>query len=294
MRDTNQQLSGETKQKIADDLRNYVQHAAGGSANKASKMLKNVSNAYVSQILNGKWDMISDDAWRNIQKQVSNLNPDWVSVDTTANKALLRLFEDAKEFSNVFGIIAEAGAGKSHTCAQFSVKENVFLVSCSEFYNRKSFLTDLLRVMGKDSGGYTVGEMMAHVINQIRKLEKPIIILDEADKLSDQVLYFFISLYNMLEDQCGIILLATDFLEKRVERGLRLNKKGYKEIYSRLGRKFIQIRQPNRADMTRVIQANGIADPLVIARIINESEGDLRRVKRLVHASKRKGEGNDT
>lgn len=293
MRDTNQQISADLKEQIAKDLRTYVQNAAGGSANKASKMLKNVSNAYISQIMNGKWEMISDDAWRNIQKQVCNLNPDWVSVETTANKALMRLFEDAKQFSNVFGIIADAGAGKSHTCAQFASQENVFLVSCSEFYNRKSFLTDLLRVMGKDSGGYTVGEMMAHVINQIRKMDRPIIILDEADKLSDQVLYFFISLYNMLEDQCGIILLATDFLEKRVERGLRLNKKGYKEIFSRLGRKFIQIKQPTRADMNKVIQANGISDPLIIARIINESEGDLRRVKRLVHAAKRKGEGND-
>lgn len=292
MSNTNQTLSGETKQQIADDLRNYVQNSAGGSGNKASKMLKNISNAYISNMINGKWDAISDDAWRNVQKQVSNLSNAWVSVETTSNKALMRLFEDAKEFSNVFGIIAEAGAGKSHACAEYAKTDNVYLVSCSEFYNRKTFLSDLLRVMGIDSGGYTVGEMMAKVINHVLKVDKPLIILDEADKLHDQVFYFFITMYNILEGKCGIILLATDFLERRVIRGLRLNKKGYKEIYSRLGRKFITIKQPTKADQVKLIAANGIADDLTIQRIINESEGDLRRVKRLVHAAKRKGDGN--
>ena len=43
-------------------------------------------------------------------------------------------------------------------------------------------------------------------------------VLDEADKLSDQVLYFFISLYNKLEDRVGIILCATDYLEKRIKK----------------------------------------------------------------------------
>ena len=84
--------------------------------------------------------------------------------------------------------------------------------------------------------------------------------MDEADKLSDQVLYFFITLYNQLEDHCGIVLLATDYLEKKIRKGLRLNRKGYKEIYSRIGRRFIPLRAVNLTDITGVCIANGITD----------------------------------
>lgn len=286
---TKEAISNDTKQQITIDLRRYVDTMAGGSANKASKMLVGISNAYISNMLNWKWDMISDDAWRNVQKQVSRpVGSDWVTIETKATKLLGQLFTDAQEYANTFGIIAEAGTGKTHTCNEWDGKENVYIVSCAEFFNRKTFLAELLRKMGKDSGGYTVGEMMAHVINHIRKVDQPLIILDEADKLTDQVFYFFITLYNQLESKCGIILLATDFLEKRVQRGLRLNKKGYKEIFSRLGRKFIEIPKPTLADQKALITANGVNDPYEITRIINEAEGDLRRVKRLVHAQLRR------
>ena len=286
---TKEAISNDTKQQITSDLKQYVETIAGGSANKASKMLEGISNAYISNMINGKWDMISDDAWRNLQKQVSNrAGSDWVTVDTRSTLMLNHLFSDSREHALTFGVIAEAGTGKTFTCDQWEARENVYIVSCAEFFNRKTFLAELLRKMGKDSGGYTVGEMMAHVINHIRKVENPLIILDEADKLTDQVFYFFITLYNQLESKCGIILLATDFLEKRVQRGLRLNKKGYKEIFSRLGRKFIEVPRPSLQDQKTLIQANGVNDPLTVNKIINDADGDLRRIKRLVHAHLRK------
>jgi len=285
---TKETISSETKQQITADLLRYVNTVAGGSANKASKMLVGISNAYISQMQNAKWDMISDDAWRNVQKQVTQSQGAWVSVETKATQKLTRLFHDAKDHSNVFGIIAEAGTGKTYVCSQFESEENTYVISCAEFWNRKTFLSELLRKMGKDSGGYTVSEMMAKVINHIQKVDAPLIVLDEADKLTDQVFYFFITLYNQLEDKCGIIMLATDFLEKRVHRGLRLNKKGYKEIYSRLGRKFIEIPQPKGTEVKALLIANGVTDPQTIQFIINSSEGDLRRVKRLVHAERAK------
>ena len=63
--------------------------------------------------------------------------------------------------------------------------------------------------------------MMDDIIDTLKRKENPLVVLDEADKLSDQVLYFFISLYNQLEGHCGIILCATNFLDKRIKKGLR-------------------------------------------------------------------------
>jgi len=277
-------MINETKKQIAEHLSKYVDNI--GSQNKASKILNGISVATINNILNSKWDNITDDMWRKIGKQVGFNNDGWSSVETKNWLLLNNLFTDARAYSNVFGVCGDAGSGKTHFARSYSQQENVYLVSCNEYFNRKTFLAELLQAMGKDSGGYTVSEMMNTIITQILRAESPLIILDEADKLSDQVLYFFISLYNKLEDKCGIIMMATDHLEKRIERGLRLNKKGYKEIYSRLGRKFIHLPKVQKKDIAQIIKANGLAEDLTITSIFNESEGDLRRVKRLVHRQK--------
>jgi hypothetical protein len=111
--------------------------------------------------------------------------------------------------------------------------------------------------------------------------------MDEADKLSDQVLYFFITLYNQLEGHCGIVLAATPHLEKRIKRGIKLNKKGYTEIFSRLGRKFIELKGVCFSDVKAICQANGVNGATGIKEIWDDCEGDLRRVKRKIHAWKK-------
>jgi hypothetical protein len=106
--------------------------------------------------------------------------------------------------------------------------------------------------------------------------------------LSDQVLYFFITLYNQLEEECGIVLQATNHLEKRLMKGIRLNKKGYNEIWSRIGRKCIELTGVTADDIASICLANGVDNEKLIDRIIDDSESDLRRVKRKVHAAKSK------
>lgn len=278
-------MNQEQKNKIREDLNKYLDKFE--SQNRAANSLKGVSSAVISQIKNGKTDLISDEMWRNIASQIGSTEKDWVIVETTDYKRVLFFLNDAQKNSNVYGIIGEAGTGKSQATKHYNSKsERVYLIQCNEYWNRKMFMSELLTAMGKDYSGLTVGEMMMQIVTTLKKEDKPLIIMDEADKLTDQVLYFFITLYNSLEDNCGIVMCATDHLEKRIKKGLRLNKKGYKEIYSRLGRKFIELKGASNKDITSICRSNGIDDSLRIQSIINESEGDLRRVKREVHKIK--------
>lgn len=258
------------------------------SQNKAANSLHGVSSATISKILNEDWELINEVMWRNIAAQIGVKQKTWFIVETRDFKLLNKIFTDAQENSLVMAVCGESGNGKSEIAEQYEQgNPNVFLLSCNEYWNRKLFLQELLRVMGIPSNGETVGDMMSSVVYELKKKQNPLIIIDEADKLCDQVMYFFITLYNELEDHCGIVLLATDFLEKKVKRGLRLNKKGYKEIYSRIGRNFIKLKGINISDITEVCIANGVEDKAVIKDIINDSEYDLRRVKRKVHAYKK-------
>lgn len=284
MTDTKQQISEELKKQIAIDLRNYINTMAGGSANKASKLLKNVSNGYISLILNEKWEAISDDTWRNLQKQVSSTT-EWRIVETRGYKFLSMLFTDARMHSNTFGIIGNTGYGKTQATELIN-GENVFVVKSNEYFTSRTFLEELLRLMGKSGYGNTSASMMEVIIQHLLRLDAPLIIIDEADKLNDKVLYFFISLYNALEGKCGLIIMATPYLKKRIDDGVHKSKKGYQEIYSRIGRHFLEVPKPSKADIFAIIEANGITDELAKAGIFNKSECDLRSVKRLVHATK--------
>jgi DNA transposition AAA+ family ATPase len=275
------------KQEIKNALQLYCEQKGG--QNKAANTLKDVSAGTVTQILKENWELISEKMWRSIAAQIGIKSKTWNIVETKNYKNLTAMFADAQENALVMAITGEAGTGKTLTATAYSDNNrNVFLISCNEFWNRKLFLQELLRAMGKNPAGDTVGEMVVSIVQSLKSTENPLIVMDEADKISDQVLYFFITLYNQLEDYCGIILMATDYLEKKIKRGLRFNRKGYKEIYSRLGRKFIALRGVDMQDVTDVCIANGVNEKDDVKKIVSDCENDLRRVKRKVHAIKQK------
>lgn len=276
-------IKEEEKLEIRDRLVGYCEQK--GSQNKAANSLNGVSPATVSKIINGDWALINEVMWRGIAAQIGVKQKSWNIVETRDFKTLANLFADAQENAMVMAVCGEAGSGKSLAIRNYAESQsNVFVLCCNEYWNRKLFLQELLREMGRNPNGDTVGETMASIVGNLKKMENPIIIMDEADKLSDQVMYFFITLYNQLEDHCAIVMVATDYLEKKIKRGLRLNKKGYKEIYSRIGRKFIMLKGVGIGDITDVCMANGITAKSDIRSVIDDCDGDLRRVKRRCHA----------
>ena len=246
------------KQQIAQRLKEYCDKM--GSQNKAARSLNGTSTATVSKMLSGQWDTISDELWRAVAAQVGHDTSAWQIVKTGAYKRMEFLMEQAKEESLVIAITGFAGCGKTEAIKSYAKgRQNVYHLMCSEYWNRPTFINKLLRALGKDIGG-SVSDQMDAIVETLNSANAPLIILDEADKLRDQVLYFFISLYNQLEGHCGIIMVATEYLKNRIERGVRLKKKGYEEIYSRIGRKFVQLQVINGEDIAAVRKANGVTD----------------------------------
>lgn len=276
-------MTQEQKQQISDQLRAYVEQK--GSGNKAAASMNGVSSATISKVLAGKWETISEDMWRSIAAQTGHKAEGWQLVPTRAYKAMTFALENAQRDSLVMAVIGEAGSGKTEAIKNYTAEgRNVYHLVCSEYWNRRTFMAKLLQNMGAVVSGTTVSDMMDNIVDTLKRKEQPLIVLDEADKLSDQVLYFFISLYNQLEDHCGIIMTATKYLRARIEKGLRLNRKGYAEIFSRIGRKFVELPLLNSEDVAAVCVANGVSDAKAINGIVDEADGDLRRVKRSVWA----------
>jgi dephospho-CoA kinase len=285
------ELTLKEKDAIRDSLQAYC--AKYPSQNKASGSLKGVSAGTVSTILNGKYDNISDEMFRNIASQAGSGTAagGWQIVETHTFQEIRFAMRDAQEFRNVTWIVGDAGCGKT-TTAEMYRQENreVFYVLCSEDMSKAEFIREIARTIGLKTEGYTLRELWDLIIGDLIQMESPLMVFDEADKLTDVVFHYFISFYNRLEERCGIIFLSTDYIKRRMDLGLRHNKKGYNEIHSRIGRKFFQLDQTSAGDVHSICVANGLKDKVKINEVIRDAETcdfDLRRVKKSVHRVKR-------
>lgn len=259
-----------------------------GSQNKLAADMPGVSPATLSQMRNHNWDNIADDMWRKVAAYVGVSSEAWNYASTRNSNELLQFFKDSQQFSLVMAVTGKAGSGKTESAKKYeSENNNVFRLSCNEYWDKRWFLRELLAKMGKEHSGLTLPEMMYKTVQLLKSSDKPLIIMDEADKLADNVLLFFITLYNELEGHCGIVLMATHFLEKRIKRGAAMEKKGYREIYSRVGLRFIELDSTSYSDVENVCKANGIDDSATIRTISKDCDGDIRRVRRLIFANKR-------
>jgi hypothetical protein len=276
------EILNERKKKIAQDLQTYVTNRAKGSQNQASKQLQGISNGTISNILKGKWDSIADAMWQNIENQVCKKGG-WVYVPIRPKKFIEKTINDAAENARVVGMTGIAGGCKSKTVFRME-RENVFVVSCNEYYSSRDFLEAICDAMGITVHSNRISKIMKEIIKHLLKLKQPVIVIDEADKLDVKVLFFFISFFNQLEGKCGLVLQATGYLETFIVNGVERGKRGFQEIYSRIGQIFLKVPKINRNDVELICQANGVIETDKITTIYNNCNHDVRVVKNMVHA----------
>ena len=262
------ELSLEHKNAIRDALSAYCDNYL--SRNRAAESLNGVSAATVSTIVNSKYTNISDDMFIRIATQIGFSFDCWEIHESVAFKEISFMMTDAQMYR------------KKH--------RNVFYILCSEDMKKSDFVREISKQVGAPTDGTNLRDMLEYAISMIAFLGNPLIIFDEGDKLTDSVFNYFISIYNRLEGHAGIIFLSTNYIKRRLENGLRYNKKGYKEIYSRIGRRFFEVKSTTQNDIHAICQANGLTDEAEIKKVLKDaeaSENDLRRVKRCVHSRKR-------
>ena len=282
-------LTTNEKGQIQECLRLYVSKYP--SQNKAAQSLTGTSSATVSSILQGKWENISDEMWRNLASQLgTTTTTDWQVVETKAFQEMTLVMKDAQAVRNVTWIVGEAGCGKTTTARLYATENSeVFYILCSEDMKKSDFTREIARRIGQRTEGYSIRELLDRIIDDLIQMQAPLLLFDEADKLPERVFHYFIDLYNRLEDKCGIVFLSTSYIKRRMTMGLRYNKCGYNEIHSRIGRKFYELEPTAPHDVYAVCMANGVTDKSRISEVVKDAEAydfDLRRVKKNIHRVK--------
>lgn len=271
------------KTDIRNRLAKYCQRYP--SNNMASASLKGISAATISNILNGKWNQISDEMWRRLESQLVR-NEGWQIFSTRAYQDVTLYLDYCQEHSSVMWVAAPAGIGKSTAASSYTaLHRNVYRLTCSPDMTRSDFVHELAGQIGVRTNGMTLRESFQEILRILVTLERPLLVFDEADKLADSVMYYFISIYNALEGRCGIVFMSTAAIKKRISNGVLRDKKGYDEIESRICRRYIDLTPVSAAEIEQICLLNNLQDPAAIKRVKDDVRAfgnDLRRVKQSV------------
>lgn len=272
-----------------------------GSQEKVSKKCQ-VSPATLSQMRAGNWTNIADSMWSKVASALGYRPQGWQMADIRSTRMIQHILDNSKRNSLFMAVSHRAGSGKTSGLKAYEAanrSSNVFYLSCRE-WARREFLQNLALNLGLEGGSKAMSmDALLMAITEFFKAranQRPLLILDEADKLKGPALRSLITLYNECEDTLGLVISGTDALAKQMQADARHNRKGAEELLSRFGRRFLNLVGATIADVTQICTANGVSDKAVIEAIFKECEPvnrmlagapvmvveDLRRVKRAV------------
>jgi transcriptional regulator with XRE-family HTH domain len=272
-----------------------------------------INGGALSTILKGKYGADETRMLQHIARALDYRESDWQIVRDTVNYRITeQIFFDAKSESMWFAISNKAGSGKTASLEDIFNNDttgSVTFIQAEEWSGRQFLIRLIEKTLGEQAlaGGYkNMAEMLNLVVNYFNDMsfERPVLLIDEADKLRPAALRLLIPLYNRTEDRLGVILSGTENFEKEMRAGVRLAKKGYDELESRFGRSYTHLPGLTRREIESVCEVNGVTDKEEMSAIWEELEKvkkqavvrtphgqkdaiieyveDLRRLKRLV------------
>lgn len=244
----------------------------------------NISEATISQLRSGTYLAEGDDVYMKIALALdySFDNSGWnIATDTTDFKIITEVLNDAKSESMFIGISEIAGIGKTSTSDVFLSqhrKQGVFKLNCKEWAGR-IFLLAIAREIGATipSGYASTNALIDNIAEACKRMAhlRPLILIDQANSLKSSALCTLIHLFNECEDLLGLVVIGTENLEIEIKRGVRLNKKGFDELDSRFGRKYIKAVGATLNDTRKICAVNGITDKELQDQIFKACEPTL-------------------
>lgn len=266
------------KHKIVEQLKLM---AAKSSQNKLA-VKADISAGTLSQMINGKWDLIKDEMWNKVRINLG-IQFGWQTGETVNYRLLKDLLKTVQTESSTVCVSHNAGAGKTHSYKDYAKEYPlVIYVEVMRYWTKTRYVKELVRAAGLDDNG-TTDTLIERFISYLKKCSyngiKPIVVIDQMDKLGERSFDLVIDIHDSVYKECGFILSGVPALKKRIEAGCRYDKIGYRELKSRINSNYISLPQFSLEDVNNICSVNGVTDEDYIHFVYNNSQGDLRRVR---------------
>lgn len=268
------------RNKLIQHVENWITRL--GSQTKVAEKI-GISVATLSLWLSGKYGADTAKMDSKISTALGFQEDGWKVVTTITNyKKIEFVAHSCKSQSMWMAISNKAGSGKTQSLEHIFNQDltgSIIFIQAEE-WNARQFLLELAdKTCGVPKKSYTdIPGLIKIITEYLNRLsaDKPLLIIDEADKLRPAALRKLIPIYNRTEHRLGCVLAGTENLHKEIARGVRNNLKGYDEIDSRLGRTFIELPGATESEVKDICLANNL-DAAAAEKVWNEVE----KVKRI-------------
>jgi hypothetical protein len=239
-----------------------------------------ITGGALSTILAGKYGADETKMLSKIAAALNYREHNWNLVRTIGNyRAQEDVFNYAKNESMWFTVSNKAGSGKSATFEDLFNRDTtgtVIFIQAEEWTGRQFLIKLIEKTVGEQAlkGYKSLTQLLDIVVGYFNEmsLDRPVLLIDEADKLRPAALRTLIPLYNRTEHRLGVILSGTENLEKEIKNGVRLKKKGFDELESRFGRTYINLKGATEKEVYDICAANGLGDEQAQYRVWGELE----------------------
>ncbi|GAB3735071.1 AAA family ATPase [Spirosoma lituiforme] len=220
-----------------------------------------------------KWHLVSDQMWAKVAIKLGyKINESaWHLVPTTNTLVMMELLDRAQNDQLFTAISHEAGQGKTAGVQMYKLSHDaVFYVECEESWSHKKFVQKLAETLGLRVERYSISDLTDMIVSFLKQkatTTRPLLIVDEANKLKPSSLRLFIPLFNKLQDEVGMVLIGAHDLKKHIQAGVRRDSRGMDELESRLGRSYMPLVGIFETDVVAICKANGLTDERAQARV---------------------------
>lgn len=228
-----------------------------------------ISDATITALMKEKWDTLSKEMYIRIWNFMNRDKFDglYQNVDFTST---VNACDKARKYRFMIGITADTGMGKTTALRTYARQKNVFYVSYDKTMNASQFFVALQRELSIPFT-CTLNDMMNFAVDRLNRLEAPLLIIDEAGKLTHSMILYLQVLRDRTCGNCGIVLAGMPYFKANLQKNAAREKEGYAEFLRRVNvwHSFAGL-QPK--EIEEICSIHGVKD--------KEKIRDLKRCKR--------------
>jgi len=251
-----------------------------GSQNEAARQM-GLSSAHIINFREGAWDKISHRQFMSIAAMAGI--DSWRDCQTTNLAIASGILAQAQQYSRMLALSGYTGSGKTHALRLYARKTpKAYYVLADSEMNKKRFLNAILQAIGvrPDDSGVNTGEMLDAITRKLNGEVSPLLVIDDAGKLSDSLMRIIQVIYDRTESRAGIVLAGTEYLKESIDSKARRNKMGFRELKRRVAY-WEEMAGLSMADVKAVCEANGVGDPGAISYFYN-NVSDLGTLRNMI------------
>lgn len=232
-----------------------------------------VSGATLSAIDNEQWDKVSSAMVSRLENFIKNDSPETI-YNTADFDSVMRLCDTACEHRLMIGLIGDTGTGKTTALKAYSCRRNVFRVTFEKSMNPRQFFKSLLRELGIYFEG-NVNAMIARSAHEINMKERPLLIIDEAGKITHPVMLYLHDLREKTLSNCGVVLAGMPYFRENLQKNAGRGKEGYSEFLRRINL-WHRLEGLSASEIMYIAREQGISDEIRLKEMSSKRRfGDL-------------------